>query len=186
MENYAENLFLRGNNLPHSSQFTCFTFKRTLFNNLYVSVVFNVVTISFKTAVVLSVTLSNRDVRFPTLLSLIGVISCGTYKLTISRMLVYEPNIKAKTPKIKRNIFFIITQLQGPNPTSQYVTISMNNGIISPKREKHSAPIRAMKGPIVGTATASKTVRKQILKLVLIILFYSQVLVIMNNTILLL
>jgi len=35
---------------------------------------------------------------------------------------------------------------------------SMKAGTISPRTEKHSAPMRLMKGLIVGTATANTTV----------------------------
>lgn len=54
-------------------------------------------------------------------------------------------------------MFLKTTQLQGPKPTSQYVTVSMRIGMISPRREKQKAPMRPMNGPIVGTATASNT-----------------------------
>jgi hypothetical protein len=36
---------------------------------------------------------------------------------------------------------------------------SMKAGTISPRMEKHNAPMRLMKGLIVGTATASTTVK---------------------------
>ena len=53
--------------------------------------------------------------------------------------------------------FFMATQLPLPKPMSQYVTISMNMGTKKPRIEKQKAPIKLMKGPIVGTATARRT-----------------------------
>lgn len=58
-------------------------------------------------------------------------------------------------------MFLAATQLNLPKPMSQYVTVSMNTGMRRPSIEKQNAPIRPIKGPIVGTATASKTEKKK-------------------------
>lgn len=84
----------------------------------------------------------------------------GEYSAMISSMLVQEPNTRAKTPKTKRMKFLKSTQLQGPKPTSQYVTISIMMGMMRPRREKQNAPMSPMKGPMVGTATARRTEKK--------------------------
>ena len=76
-------------------------------------------------------------------------------------MALREPNTKAKRPIMQIITFFIATQLNLPNPMSQYVTVSMNTGTRRPRIEKQNAPISPIKGPIVGTATASKTAKQR-------------------------
>lgn len=80
------------------------------------------------------------------------------YIFAISSRLISVPKINANTPKMNTKMFLMMTQLPGPKPISQYVTISMKIGIIRPKMEKQKAPMRPINGPMVGTATASKTV----------------------------
>ena len=82
------------------------------------------------------------------------------YSFIISSMLVYDPKTIARTPNISITMFFQITQLPGPNPMSQYTTNSINTGMLNPRNPKQREPIKAKNGPIVGTATASNTVKK--------------------------
>lgn len=49
----------------------------------------------------------------------------AVYIATISSMADFEPKINANTPKMQTIIFLKMTQLHGPNPSSQYVTNSM-------------------------------------------------------------
>lgn len=72
-------------------------------------------------------------------------------------MALRDPKTKAMMPITKIMTFLIATQLPGPKPVSQYVTISIRAGINKPKIEKQNAPIKPMNGPMVGTATANRT-----------------------------
>lgn len=105
------------------------------------------------TAVTASVTLAT--VLFTILL--LASTGSGLYALIMSAMDVWLPKISAKTPKMRTRMFFQMRQFPAPNPTSQYVTISIKIGKMRPRSEKANAPIRPMKGPIVGTAIASPT-----------------------------
>lgn len=75
----------------------------------------------------------------------------------MSSIELLDPNMSAIIPKRHTKIFFQIIQLNFPNPCSQKVTISMRIGMSRPSIEKQNAPIKPMKGPIVGTATANRT-----------------------------
>ena len=78
----------------------------------------------------------------------------------ISAKALREPSTKAMRPMMQIMTFFTAIQFPGPYPISQNMIISMKTGIKSPKIEKQNAPISPINGPIVGTATASKTATK--------------------------
>lgn len=80
---------------------------------------------------------------------------------TIFIIALRDPNTNAIMLITHIIIFFTATQLAGPKPVSQYVTISISAGIKSPNMEKQNAPIKLMKGPIFGTATASNTGKRK-------------------------
>lgn len=75
--------------------------------------------------------------------------------------LSFVPSTSTNTPKIETRIFFQRRHLPGPRPSSQKVMHSMKHGSMMPRIEKQRAPIRPMNGPIVGTATAKATGRKE-------------------------
>lgn len=89
-------------------------------------------------------------------------ISFSWKTLAMSIKALRDPKTKAKTPIIEITTFFKATQFPGPNPISQYVTVSMKTGIKSPRIEKQKAPNNPINGAIVGTATASKTAMTKI------------------------
>jgi len=95
-------------------------------------------------------------VRVP--VALMASSGVGTYAVMMSATLLDVPKISARMPtQISTALRMVIQTVT----LSQYVANSMIIGTMMPSSEKQKAPMSPMNGPIVGTATAIATAKRQ-------------------------